>query len=149
MRILVLDDDDERHGYFRRQFIGHDVTHAYTYSECMDALLNTPNFEVVFLDHDLNDNGYRSTAESRPDHAPKEPTIYSDLPEELDGCCVAEDVVRLLPVEKRPFQIIVHSWNHGGAAEMMAILRDGGFKNLVRWEFNPQVDLKLNELSTK
>lgn len=144
MRILVLDDDDNRHAYFRRQFIGHDVTHVHTYSECMAALLSTPNFEVVFLDHDLNDNGYRSLADSRPGHTPKDPTFYSGPPEELDGRCVAEDMVTILPEDKRPYQVIVHSWNPEGAKEMLATLRDGGYENLVRWEFNPKVDLKLN-----
>lgn len=143
MRILVLDDDDNRHSYFRRQFIGHDVTHVHTYSKCLEALLGSEPFEVVFLDHDLNDNGYRSLAPSRPGHTPREMTHYS-REGELDGRDVAEDMVQILPVEKRPYQVVVHSWNPDGANEMMAILRDGGFKNVVRWEFNPKTDLKLN-----
>jgi len=143
MRILILDDDDNRHAYFRHQLIGHDAVHVHTYAECMDALLDTETFEVVFLDHDLNDNGYRSLAPERPGHVAREMTHYS-REGELDGRDVAEDMVRLLPVEKRPFQVVVHSWNPDGAAEMMAILRDGGFKNVIRWEFNPRVDLKIN-----
>jgi len=143
MRILVLDDDDERHAYFRRQLIGNDVVHVHTYSECLDALLGQEIFEVVFLDHDLNGNGYQSLVSERPGHQERAMTRYSRKGE-LDGRDVAEDMVKLLPEEKRPYQTIVHSWNPDGAKEMIAILKDGGFKNILRWEFNPNVDLKFN-----
>jgi hypothetical protein len=63
---------------------------------------------------------------------------------ELDGRDVAEDMVIIVPEDKRPYQVIVHSWNPDGAMEMMKILKDGGYTNVVRWEFDPKTNLKLN-----
>lgn len=142
MRILVLDDDDARHGYFAKQFIGHEVTHVHTYTECIQTLLDNDPFEVVFLDHDLNDHGYRSTADEKTDYVQRSLTRFS-REGELDGRDVAEDMVRLFPVEKRPYQVVVHSWNPQGAKEMMSILKDAGF-NVQRWEFDPRANLKIN-----
>ena len=35
MKILILDDDAERHAGFRKILAGNDLAHAYTYSECV------------------------------------------------------------------------------------------------------------------
>jgi hypothetical protein len=39
MKILFLDDDEDRHRKFKMQTIGCDVTHVYTYDEAIAALM--------------------------------------------------------------------------------------------------------------
>jgi len=128
MRILVLDDDDMRHQYFAEELKGNDVIHVHTYDECVDALSNQEPFEVVFLDHDLNDYKYKSELVGAG--------LYGGT-QEMDGRDVTCYMTTLLKDEQRPFQVIVHSWNPSGAEEMIATLKDGGYENVVRWEFDP------------
>lgn len=145
MRILVLDDDDNRHAYFDKQFPNDDVNHVHTYSKCVATLLSDDKFDVVFLDHDLNDHGYKSLASDKDGYIQRSMTQFS-RPYELDGRDVVEDMVQFLPAEKRPGQVIVHSWNPSGAQEMMKMLKDAGF-NAIRWVFNPKDNLKANGTS--
>ena len=142
MRILVLDDDDVRHEYFARQFANHDILHVHTYSECLNALLNNDWYDVVFLDHDLNDHGYRSVADERANYFQRSLTRFS-RPGLLDGRDVVEDMVKMLPPEKVPSQVVVHSWNDAGGAEMMSMLNDAGY-NALRWVFDPSKTIKIN-----
>lgn len=131
MRILILDDDDMRHNYFRRELANHEVVHAHTYDEACDALSSQDRFDTVFLDHDLNFEQYRSVQKCDDGYEV-----------ELDGKDAAHYLVGRVPQEKRPGQIVVHSWNETGAREMVAILKDGGFTNVVRWVFNPKQPLR-------
>ncbi len=54
MRILILDDREVRHDYFRDLYKDHNLTHVYTSKECIEQL-QTNSFDVVSLDHDLGD----------------------------------------------------------------------------------------------
>lgn len=136
MRILVLDDDENRHDYFARELalLGQEVVHTWTYDQCVDALTNQDRFDVVFLDHDLNDHGVKSVMVGG--------SLYGGI-QELDGRDVAYYMAQRLDKDKRPGQVVVHSWNPDGAREMVQILRDDGYTNVVRWEFNPKQKLKL------
>lgn len=111
MRILVLDDDDIRHQAFARRFINHSVVHAMTVDEACDAL-NKEKFDLVHLDHDLNDHGHRSVAAS----------MYGQV--ELTGFDVARFIARDLTIDNRPDRVVIHSWNPPGAKMMAEILRD-------------------------
>src|SRR5689334_19670090 len=53
MKILFLDDMEERHRLFKIRNIGRDVTHVYNAKEAIEAL-NSTKFDVVSLDHDLS-----------------------------------------------------------------------------------------------
>lgn len=141
MRILVLDDDDQRHAFFKRQLIGHDVVHTHSYKECMDALRGK-RFDMVFLDHDLNMNQYSSKADDRPEYIQRNLTQFSKKGE-LDGRDVTEDMIKMLPKEKIPETVVVHSWNPSGAAEMVKMLQDANYPHVIRWPFDPKATLKV------
>lgn len=57
MRILILEDDTERHKKFRENLIGHKIV-IVTQSNQAIKLLQAEKFEVLFLDHDLGDQIY-------------------------------------------------------------------------------------------
>lgn len=118
MRILVLDDDMERHQAFARNFDGHDVVHVDCYDGALAALLKQPRFDVVYLDHDLNDFGLKS-------YGPGD-SMYGGL-RELDGHDVAVFMARELPEPKYPERVVVHSWNPEGAKAMLTTLRKANF----------------------
>lgn len=53
MRILFLDDDDNRHRAFNRWLTpGHEVVYVHTAAEAIQAF-SSQNFDIAFLDHDL------------------------------------------------------------------------------------------------
>ncbi len=129
MRILVLDDDLTRHHTFARNLRGHEVVHAQTYDSALAALLDAPRFDLVYLDHDLNDFGQLSIGPSD--------SMYGGV-REMDGRDVASFIARSLPQHKRPKRFIVHSWNEEGAAMMIMILRRAGFP-CDKEEFHPNI----------
>ncbi len=113
MRVLVLDDDDIRHEQFKVNLEGHDVVHVHTVEEAGNALA-AEKFDLVYLDHDLNDHGYESKGD----------TSYGRR--ELTGFEVARYIAQYLAPQKHPTKVIVHSWNPPGARMMVAVLRDVG-----------------------
>lgn len=124
MRILILDDDDIRHEAFKwKLHMKHDCIHVYTVQGAIEALNNNPAFDIVFLDHDLNDHQYTS----------HETVSFSKI--SLTGYRVATYISKELPKEKRPETVVVHSWNTPGGDSMMAILKEGGIRAL-RWFFD-------------
>lgn len=52
--ILFLDDDKNRHRRITSFFIGNVYDKVFTVSEAI-AKLKTKDYDIVFLDHDLND----------------------------------------------------------------------------------------------
>lgn len=129
MRILILDDDENRHGKFAHWFAGYDVHHVYTIAQ-FEEKLGTGKFDAIFLDHDLNDYGKTSVV----------PGAYG--PVELTGFDAAK-MVSNLPDDCRPDQVVVHSWNPAGASMMVELLRDCGL-SVIRWEFNPKSIFKIH-----
>lgn len=131
MKILILDDDDVRHEWFARELGNNELVHIHTFDEFVETL-NKDSFDVIFLDHDLNDHGYKSVE------------IFGmpySRPTELTGLDAAEHMTNL-PSSKRPDKVIVHSWNPGGARLMMDTLKKAGF-NAIRWEFDPSQKIKV------
>lgn len=116
MRVLILDDNDERHEVFRERLIGCDRVHVHTFRECVDALREMPRFDVAYLDHDLNDfpAQYQSYCGG----------FYGAG--EMTGTDVARYIARGMPREKVPAQIVIHSWNPDGALRMARVLADVG-----------------------
>lgn len=135
MRVLILDDDDMRHRKFAHWFAGYDVVHVHTVDEFRNAL-NSPKFDYIFLDHDLNDQQYVSAGVIK--------VGAGDLggpTREMTGMDAAKFLVD--NQDKMPaIQTVVHSWNPAGAMNMVKLLGDNGF-HVVRWEFNPKDFLKL------
>lgn len=116
LKILVLDDDHLRHEAFTRAF-PHAV-HVWTVEEFQEAYA-AGGWDLLYLDHDLNDFGVRSTAEGYGGRV------------ELTGADVATWVARL-PVDMHPKEVIIHSWNPGGALNMLNVLRDAGIRVTYR-----------------
>ncbi len=130
MRILILDDDDIRHEAFtRRLHIKHDCVHVHTAQGAMEALHANPAFDIVFLDHDLNDHQYTSTETLRSAET------ASSMKVNLTGYRVAAFISKELAAEKRPATVVVHSWNTPGGDSMMMVLKEGGIRAL-RWFFD-------------
>jgi CheY-like chemotaxis protein len=106
MRLLFLDDDPQRHWWFRTlTSSSYTVYHCYSAHECIEALKRLERFDVVYLDHDLDP--YASMG-----FDPLEPT----------GQAAAQFIAQL-PKEKLPTEIIVHSWNDYGSGRMMSVLK--------------------------
>lgn len=101
-RILVLDDDDIRLAAFRKTLIGHDVMCVTTAKEAI-ACLEKDKWDYIFLDHDLGGKIY---VPSGPD----------------TGYEVAEWISKNL--DKRPTNIIIHSFNEQGRRNMQSLIPD-------------------------
>ena len=56
MRILILEDSDERIKQFKHKLMGHKLTICKSSKTCIDILTNEVPFDYIMLDHDLGDN---------------------------------------------------------------------------------------------
>lgn len=99
MRILFLEDDIHRVDEFKEK-TGLPVVWAKTYNEFI-AHLQTGRFDYLFLDHDLDLSGPNSGSGS--DVA----RFLADNPGHVSG----------------DTQVIIHSWNSYGVANMVNLLK--------------------------
>lgn len=98
MKILFLDDERLRYEIFLKNHPNDDIVWANSLGRFCEILRLSPEaFDEIRLDHDLNDAG------------------------DGDGQDAAF-IVTLLPPEKRPKRVIVHSWNPPCGSLMMLIL---------------------------
>jgi len=51
-KILILDDDDNRHEQFAKKYASENLVHVHTSTDAIDEL-KINKFDYVFLDHDL------------------------------------------------------------------------------------------------
>lgn len=107
MKILFLDDDEQRHDAFRRESIGHDVRHVRTVEQAIKALREHGPYDVASLDHDLGREHYASG----PGHG-------------YDVAVFLEEHTALCPPT-----VIVHSYNPNGARRMLAALQRTGCRS--------------------
>lgn len=101
MRILILDDDLNRHSIFKMAFIGSNITSVEKTEFCIQELLENDPFDIVMLDHDLDHRVY----------VPSGPGTGYEIAEWL----------RDHP-EKMPRLVILHTCNRDGAAKMLEVL---------------------------
>lgn len=113
-RILFLDDMETRHSGFRQMTIGHLVDHVYTARAAIEALEKNPPYDYVYLDHDLD-----------------EAATMGMTPTTETGQVVADYIADKLPRDKRPAQIVVHSYNAVGARSMGTKLKEAGLRVLL------------------
>ena len=114
MRILFLDDDGLRHDRFRSMVApSHSVRYVWTAEEAIEALL-TDSFDIACLDHDLGGKQF----------VPSEGA-------EATGYTVAKAIAEM---DRKPAQVIVHSFNAVGAQNMVECLTAAGV-NAVRLLF--------------
>jgi len=116
MKILILDDDLQRHAGFKSLLSGHHLSHSFTYSEFVSAL-NSEEFDLVCLDYDLD-------IKHNPDTVLDRNGIRS-----LNGADVAAWISA--NPDKCPRDILVHSMNPDGAEQIAEILRRIPGKNVV------------------
>jgi len=97
MKILILDDREVRHEFFKSEFkYKATLIHVYTAKDCISALENF-NFDAVYLDHDLNGGAFEpSDSES--------------------GYAVAQWIA--LNPHRKPPTVVIHSLNREGVSLM-------------------------------
>ena len=101
-RVLILDDDEDRHVAFRKKYPTAELTHVYTSKEAIKKLENE-SFDWVFLDHDL---GGQMMVKSGDDTGYE---VANWMSEHIDR----------LPTKG----ILLHSLNPVGRKNMMNVLR--------------------------
>lgn len=132
LRVFVLDDADERHKKFAEWLDAPhiELVQVWTYDQAIKAVNGHDPFDIMYLDHDLNDYDVESKIY---DHSG---TIYGSFgSRELTGYDFVKYLVMVVPKEKHPRKIIIHSWNEDGAKDMERHLLDNGFLDVKRLPF--------------
>ena len=122
MRILFLDDNPARHSIMDRKYPSDEIVHAYDIDTYREALGQYDHFDMISLDHDLNDFtelGYSSHIAGS----------------ELTGVDACGYLMKFL--HKAPETIHIHSSNADGVRDMISFLDSRGVKN--RWTMMPVI----------
>lgn len=108
MKILFLDDDKMRRGFFESwaRAGNHDVYMAKNAAAAVEWLEAQSPFDIAFLDHDLGEEHYGGYCE---DH-------------KGTGRDVVDHILRML-WERRPKHVVIHSYNRPGSEAMYNALR--------------------------
>lgn len=101
MKILVVEDSEERNVQFRKWLANHDYVIAVDAEEGL-RLLHASQYDVIFLDHDL---GNRSGVDSNDPNTGY--TVAKQIPESIN----------------KNTQVIVHSMNVDGARNILGVLK--------------------------
>jgi CheY-like chemotaxis protein len=124
IRVMLLDDDERRHRWFKKRFVGDDLDVAVDVTEATE-LLTENTYDAIFLDHDLLPHHYESN-----DHGDEANT----------GFAIAK-FLNEQPELQRAATIIVHTRNADAAIGMVTTLRESG-RNVEYCAF-PYLDLKI------
>lgn len=124
IRVMLLDDDERRHRWFKKRFVGDDLDVAVDVAEAKKLLAESA-YDAIFLDHDLLPHHYESN-----DHGDEANT----------GFAIAE-YLNAHPDLQRAATIIVHTRNADAAIGMVTTLRESG-RNVEYCAF-PYLDLKI------
>lgn len=124
IRLLLLDDDERRHRWFKKRFVGDNLDVAVNVAQAKRLLLEFA-YDAIFLDHDLLPHHYESN-----DHGDEANT----------GQAIAE-FLNEHPELQRAATIIVHTRNADAAIGMVTTLRETG-RNVEYCAF-PYLDLKI------
>jgi CheY-like chemotaxis protein len=129
MRVLFLDDDENRHEVFSKKFhAGASPDDAFiavrNVDECVEALKSKGPFDKIFLDHDLGGKQFVKETEGT-------------------GYQVALFIESELGDELLPPKVIVHSYNQAGAFRMVNAIKNRIYN--VRWvPFGPEMLSHIN-----
>jgi hypothetical protein len=105
-RVFILEDNSDRIAFFRERLLssGHPVTSLFITASVQEACEHLAScgfvYDVMFLDHDLS-------LESQS-------LNFRPLLHEESGSTFAQRV----PAEGLAKEIVIHSWNPGGARNM-------------------------------
>lgn len=117
MRILFLDDMLVRWELFKAEvhLFNPSFTTIYVQNsdDAISILKNQAKFDVVFLDHDLEDAHY-VTGKGRSEKTGKDVAKF----------------ITTLPRTKMPDLVVIHSWNPDGAEAMKYILATRNIVNM-------------------
>lgn len=103
MKVLFLDDMKSRRDEFQKNSIGHVVHFATNAQECLDLLKNN-EYDVIYLDHDLESEHYQSNEDHHE-----------------DGRFVAKHMIDM--PQHHGKVVIVHSLNPDGRQNILSILK--------------------------
>lgn len=119
-RILVLDDDESRHDWFRDEFANGHRQHVWTAEQAIWALRDPGGWDLVSLDHDLEMshpavliNGIHRPSYDLTEHAGLGVATYIG------------DSVPMFPWCGR-CRFVIHSWNPAGARAMYDAISGAG-----------------------
>lgn len=122
--VMLLDDDERRHRWFRKRFVGDEIDIAANVEEAKQLLAEQP-YDAIFLDHDLLPHHYESN-----DHGDEANTGYA----------IAEWLNERSDLQ-RAATIIVHTRNADAAIPMVTKIRESG-RSCEYCPF-PLLDLKI------
>jgi CheY-like chemotaxis protein len=108
MRILIVEDDETRCGWFRQKFADAELDVTCDVQEAARWLAER-DYGLILLDHDLTEEHYFAT---EPD-------------DERTGYAIAAWLAAH-PDSQRDATILIHSLNYTGADRMLAALREAG-----------------------
>lgn len=100
MNVLVLDDSLERLKMFRQNLKGHSVTTVETSKDAITQLAQN-DFDTLFLDHDLGGQAFVKSG---------------------DGTGFEVAIWLAKNPDRKPKQIVIHSFNPTGAQNMKNVL---------------------------
>lgn len=121
MRILLLEDSQERRRWFRAQFAGNVLDETLDPDEAV-RWLRERAYDYIYLDHDLSD-----------EQAARSAAGYCGPPE-ATGYAVALWLAKH-PECQPDARIVIHSLNELAARRMGHALREGGRRRVVRIPF--------------
>jgi len=113
--MLILDDDEDRHEEFRRVFHNVARKHVYTAAQAIRALRNSPPFDLVCLDHDLE-----KSAE------------LINVRDPGNGTQVALFINQRLDPDHYPRRVLIHSKNPVRPSRMAALISAVGIPVTVK-----------------
>jgi hypothetical protein len=122
--VFLLDDDQRRHRWFEKRFIGDELDIAETVEDAK-TFLSESSYDAIFLDHDLLPHHYETN-----DH-----DDYANT-----GYAIAEWLHERSDLQ-RAATIIVHTRNADAAIPMVQKLRETG--RSVEYCAFPMLDLKI------
>lgn len=122
MKILILDDDNERILWLVNRLTPNYVFICKTADEAINALLRY-NFQFIFLDHDLSDEHYQIYHDCvRNDGVP---VPYIDKFDNETGYAVAKFLADNSNINKDAC-VFIHSQNRFQAERMRKLLAESG-----------------------
>jgi len=107
MKILIVDDENQRHFGFKEKYLPeNEVINAFTVKEAIAFIQNT-KFDLIHLDHDLQDFEHFDNGRK---------------PIERTGM----DICRYLINNNYMGRIIIHSWNTPASIKMKKMFEEVG-----------------------
>lgn len=109
LKILVLEDEQYRINWFKRNTIGYNVHYSKTVKEAIDYLKDN-EYDIIYLDCDLNEDAYNNYKKG----------VLSDKDNGYEVCLWLKDH----PESNKGAKFIVHSLNDLAQPKMTAALAD-------------------------